>query len=80
MPVMKTCEACGYTWNPNPWRKCPRCAGSKKAYEPSLEEIRTACEAIQSTWSAAEKCRRRNGAPTEVGVTMATLVHCLECE
>jgi rubredoxin len=80
MPVMKTCNICGWTWDPNPWRKCPRCSGSKKAYEPSLEEIRTACEAIQSKWSALERRKRDSRRPSDVDVTRATLVHDLECD
>jgi rubredoxin len=74
MPVTKTCETCGYKWNPNPWRKCPRCSGSKKAFEPSLDEIRSACEAIQSTWSASERRRRLCYGPPSDGVARATLV------
>jgi hypothetical protein len=56
---MKTCEVCGWTWDPNPWWKRPRCIARSKAYEPSPDEIRQACAKIQADWSKAEERKRR---------------------
>lgn len=55
---LKTCSICGWTWDPNPWTKCPRCVARTEAYEPTPDEIRQACEAIQQTWSPQMKRAR----------------------
>jgi len=55
---LKTCEICGWTWDPHPWTKCPRCVSRTTAYEPTHAEIRAACAEIQATWSPAERARR----------------------
>jgi hypothetical protein len=54
MPKLKTCEICGFEWDPHPWTRCPRCAGRSTAYEPTPAEIRAACERIRKRWP---KCR-----------------------
>ena len=36
---------------------------TEKAYCPSAEEIRAACQAIQATWSETERARRRTHNP-----------------
>lgn len=56
--MMQTCKICGWIWDPNPWKKCPRCVARTKAFEPSGDEIRLACQQIQKTWSPATRRQR----------------------
>ena len=55
---MKTCRLCGFIWDPNPWRKCPRCAARTRAYEPTPAQIRAACLRIQKTWTKDTERKR----------------------
>lgn len=75
MHKLKTCEVCGWEWDPHPWTKCPRCAGHSKVWEPTQAEIRVACLAIQATWSKTVRRQRCAVKPVPVETHVATLVH-----